>query len=214
MAGNGMNIDFGYDPANDTLNEKGANGASGYNGYDWAYAYYGLTINTGQFDVDVTLNSSNAAQYIQDGTNYQVYLYVPTSHVWDIWPRGAMYRWDFGEVYGRFGNIWRPAVSIGHVELGYDRYVPFRNLTVRHGRVCAFNPCLREYAISVEAGRVSTRVLSTDYGVFASEIPGVDPNSTIATTTTCWAGNYTNVTSDAANPFNASLTLPDRSQLL
>lgn len=70
-----MNIHFGYDPVNDTLNEKGVNG------YDWAYAYYGLTINTGQFDVDVTLNSSNAAQYIQDGANYQVYLYVPTSHV-------------------------------------------------------------------------------------------------------------------------------------
>jgi len=73
MAGDGMNIDFGYDPANGTLNIDGTQG--------WAYAYYGLTINTGQFDVDVALNSSNAAQYIQDGANYQVYLYVPTSYV-------------------------------------------------------------------------------------------------------------------------------------
>jgi len=54
IAGDGMNIDFGYDPANDALNENGANG------FDWANAYYGLTINTGQFDVDVTLNSNTA----------------------------------------------------------------------------------------------------------------------------------------------------------
>lgn len=196
MAGDGMNIDFGYDPPNITLNPDGSKG------FNWAYAHYGLTINTGQFELDVTLNSSNAAEYETPApysstwsqVSLQVSLYVPTSHIWDIYPGWAMYRWDPGTVSGRFGNIGRPAVSLGHVELGYDRYVPFRNLTVRRGSVCALNPCLREYAISVEAGRVSTTVLSTDYGVIAQYIPGVNSSSPFAPAPSCWVGNYTNIT--------------------
>ena len=193
-----MNIDFAHP----------MNTSAGISSYTWAQADYILAINTGKLDSDAPFYTYNAGEYIQDGTtNLQTFLRVPTSHVWDLWPLGTgdtLYKWSFGEKNGRFGNLWRSGVTLGQVTLDYDRFTPFQSPTVRHSSVCVMNPCLREYAVSVRAGRVETAILSTEYGVLASNIPGFNTSSDAPVTTTCWAGNYTNITSAPANPFDES----------
>ncbi len=193
MTGDGMNIDFLHP----------LNVSAGYENFDWAQADYQLNIDMGTtFVVDQPLNTYNAGelQIALDDTssNLEAFLHVPTSHVW----APTMYKWEAGGVDARrVGNLLRPATSLAHVDLEYDRFSPFKNVTVKRASICALNPCLREYNVRVTAGRVETTVLRTEYGVLASSVPGFNTASLSPydDEPVCWVANSTSVSSDSAN---------------
>jgi hypothetical protein len=207
MTGDNMEIDF-------------LNASDMIGGYKWAQADYELTMNLEQLQDNVHYRTFNAGEFAASdplnlAENVQAFLRIPVSHVWDLWPQGTggtLYKWDLGEYNGRFGNVWRAAVTLGHVDLDYERFVPFKNTTIRRGQVCVMNPCLRQYAIRVEAGRIETSILDTKFGVFASHIPGFnDSRSRISETSMCWVGSYRNRSSALADPFDESLLPPGAS---
>ena len=199
MTGDGMNIDFLHP----------LNVSAGYENYDWAQADYVLTVDMETFLVDQPLSTYNAGELqieLVESSNLQAFLHVPISHVW----APTIHKWEVGVEARRLSNLWRPATSLAHVDLDYDRFTPFKNVTVKRASICALNPCLREYTIRVNAGRVETTILRTEYGAFASSVPGFSTVS-LSDNPVCWVSNYTSVSSASANPTIPSSLPPGKS---